>query len=121
MKKPFDITERAFEFAVKIIELASALPQTSAGKIVANQLIRSGTSIGANVEEAVAASSKQDFTHRMNIALREARETDYWLRVISATKMLTPTVLDPVLKEIDEIKRILGAIVSSARGKRKKL
>lgn len=119
MNKPQDIRERTLEFAVKVITLAEQLPKTNAGNVLAKQLIRSGTSIGANVEEATAASSKEDFTYKMNIALREARETHYWLRIIKETKMISSAQIDSLLQEAEEIKKILGAIVSKARGRRK--
>jgi len=70
--KQQDIRQRTFDFAVRIVRLAEHLPNTRAAAVIAKQLVRAGTSIGANVEEAVAASSKNDFTYKMNIALREA-------------------------------------------------
>lgn len=117
--KPEDIKERTFRFALTIISLVESLPNTISAKTIGKQLIRSGTSVGANVEEAVAAHSKEDFIYRMNVALREARETLYWLKLLDAAKVLQKPALTTVLHEADEITRILGAIVSSARGKRK--
>lgn len=87
--------------------------------MVSKQLVRSATSIGANVEEAVAASSKEDFVYKMNIALREARETNYWLRIIQRTQTDIADTLNKLLQESEEIMKILGAIVSKMRGKRK--
>ena len=117
--KPEDIKDRTFEFALAIVSLVESLPNTISAKTIGKQLIRSGTSIGANVEEATAAHSKDDFVYRMNVALREARETLYWLRLLDASRILEKRPLTDVLQEADEIARILGAIVSSARGKRK--
>jgi four helix bundle protein len=117
--KPEDIKDRTFEFALAIVSLVESLPNTISAKTIGKQLIRSGTSIGANVEEATAAHSKDDFVYRMNVALREARETLYWLRLLDASRTLEKRPLTDVLQEADEIARILGAIVSSARGKRK--
>ncbi|MBF8294457.1 MAG: CHP02436-containing protein [Bacteroidetes bacterium] len=117
--KPEDIKDRTFRFALTIISLVEALPNTISAKTIGKQLIRSGTSVGANVEEATAAHSKQDFIYRMNVALREARETLYWLKLLDASRALETRPLTDVLHEADEITRILGAIVSSARGKRK--
>ena len=117
--QPEDIKVRTFRFALQIIALVEQLPNTISAKTIGKQLIRSGTSIGANVEEATAAHSKSDFVYRMNISLREARETLFWLRLLEASKILTSAALADTLKEADEITRILGAIVSSARGKRK--
>ena len=118
--KPEAIKERAFRFALMIISLVESLPDTISAKTIGKQLIRSGTSIGANVEEATAAHTKNDFIYRMGVALREARETFYWLRLLDASRVLEQRPLANVLQESDEITRILGAIVSSARGKRKK-
>ncbi|MCX6143474.1 MAG: four helix bundle protein [Ignavibacteriales bacterium] len=117
--QPEDIKARTFRFALQIIALVEKLPNTISATTIGKQLIRSGTSIGANVEEATAAHSKSDFVYRMNISLREARETLYWLRLLDASNILPPTNLAGALKEADELARILGAIVSSARGKRK--
>jgi four helix bundle protein len=117
--KPEDIKDRTFQFALAIVSLVESLPNTISAKTIGKQLIRSGTSIGANVEEATAAHSKDDFIYRMNVALREARETLYWLRLLDASRILEKRPLTDVLQEADEIARILGAIASSARGKRK--
>ena len=117
--QPEDIRARTFRFALQIIALVEKLPNTISATTIGKQLIRSGTSIGANVEEATAAHSKSDFVYRMNISLREARETLFWLRLLEASNILPSAQLAGTLKESDEITRILGAIVSSARGKRK--
>ena len=117
--KPEDIKDRTFRFALTIISLVEALPNTTSAKTIGKQIIRSGTSIGANVEEATAAHSKADFIYRMNMALREARETLYWLRLLEASQISETKIAAEILQEADEITRILGAIVSSARGKRK--
>jgi len=118
--QPEDIRTRTFRFALQIIALVEKLPNTVSATTIGKQLIRSGTSIGANVEEATAAHSKSDFVYRMNISLREARETLFWLRLLDASKTLQSAQVADAIKEADEITRILGAIVSSARGKRKK-
>ncbi len=114
--KPEDIKDRTFRFALSIISAAETLPDTKSATAIAKQLVRAGTSIGANVEEAVAAHSREDFIYRMNIALREARETNYWLRIIKACQWLSPQTIDPALDESEQIAKILGAIVSKARG-----
>ena len=117
---PEDIKERTFNFGLRVITLSNHLPETRAGKALGNQVLRSGTSIGANVEESVAAYSKEDFTFKMSIALKEARETHYWVRLLRSSKMVKPNRLDEILAESEEIKKILGAIVSKLRGKSKK-
>jgi four helix bundle protein len=110
---PRDIGERTFGFAAAIVKFCYSLErESSTHKMLARQLLRSGTSIGANVEEAQAAQSKADFVHKMAIALKEARETSYWLRLMSETLNVRNADL---LREVEELKRILGAIIVSAR------
>jgi four helix bundle protein len=82
---------------------------------LSNQVLRSGTSIGANVEEAQAAESKADFIHKYNIALKEARETKYWLKLLSASNMVGNRDLGTLIKESDEICRIIAQIMINAR------
>ena len=115
-----DIVVRTFNFGVQIIKLAEHIPMSQAGKVIARQVLRSGTSVGANVEEAESAYTKDVFTYKMNIALSEARETYYWLRLLKCSDLLTSHGLDVIIDEADQIRKILGAIVSSSRGKSKK-
>ena len=115
-EKPFDIKERTFEFGVRIVRLVNTLPRTIAGGKVAGQLVKSGTSIGANVEEADGAESKRDFVHKMSIARKEARETRYWLRIVRATELSkNAQEISYLLQESDELVRILSAIIKSAK------
>lgn len=117
---PEDIRERTFRFALEIINLSEQLPVTRSANILAKQLIRSGISIGANAQEALAAQSKADFIYKNSIALREARETHYWLRLIRGAKLAAGTNFDTLYDEADQIMRIFGAIVTKSRGKSKK-
>jgi len=107
-----DIRERSFAFSIKIVELYRYLTNTKKEYILSKQVLRSGTSIGANVEEATAGSSKKDFTAKMNIALKEARETNYWLRLLKATGYIDKT---DIIDESISIMNILGAIVKTSR------
>ena len=85
---------------------------------VANQLLRSGTSVGANTEEAQAGQSKADFIAKMSIAGKESRETLYWLRLLKATNLVDEDMIIEIIKESDELVRILTTIVkSSQKGK----
>lgn len=77
-----ELLNRLFKFSIEIIKLASNLPKTPAGYAIASQVIRSGTSIGANCEEAQDSVSRKEFLNKINISLKEARETEYWLRII---------------------------------------
>ena len=83
--------------------------------MLAKQLLRSATSIGANVEEAQAGQSRLDFISKMAIALKEARETNYWLRLLEASELLPKEKLAELLKESEEIKKIIGAIIVSSK------
>src|SRR3989344_6570042 len=110
-----NITSRSTRFAVSIIKLANLLPRTPAGFAIASQIVRSGTSIGANIQEAQSASSKKDFIHCMIISLKEARETFYWLLIIEKSHLITANKLTFLLKEIDEIIRILVTIIKKSK------
>lgn len=90
-EKSRDIRKRSFNFAVRIVKLCQVLEERSgSGQILGKQLLRSGTSIGANLEEAQAGQSQADFIHKNAIALKEARETVYWLRLLAATAIIPP-------------------------------
>lgn len=114
-----DIKERTFNFGLRIINVSQHLPNTKAGDVIGRQVLRSGTSVGANVEEATAACSTNDFAYKMNIALKEARETHYWLRLLAGSKVVGREQLTDVIDEADEIKKVLGSIVSKMRAKSK--
>lgn len=113
--KDNDLLQRFFDFAVRVIKLSRDLSNTTEMKVVKNQLIRAVTSIGANYEEAQAGSSKSDFINKVNISLKEARETNYWLRLIKEVEN-TNLEIEEIIQESKEIKNILGAIVKKARG-----
>ena len=107
-----DIRSRTFEFSVQIIELYKFLQNEKKEYVLGKQLLRSGTSIGANVEEATAAQSKKDFIAKMSIALKEARETNYWLRLLKRTGFIKK---DDLINESSELMNILGAIIRTSR------
>ena len=95
-----DITERTFNFALRVLKLCQVLDQTpGVSRTISNQLLRSGTSIGANVEEAQAAQSKPDFISKISIACKEARETLYWLRILLGSDIITHSKLNPLKTE----------------------
>jgi four helix bundle protein len=110
-----DIVERTFRFAVRIVKLANALPRTTAGAVVARQVMRAGSSVGANVEEAQAASSSKEFSRRMEVAQAEAREALYWLRLIAESELIAKGRLVQLIGEADELVRILTTIARRAR------
>jgi len=108
-----NIRERTFRFGVRIVKIVNRLPRTTAGFALGNQVIRSGTGIGANIEEADAAESKDDFIHKMKIALKEAQETRYWLRTIIESEMLVDDETKKLLAESDELVRIIHTIIKN--------
>ena len=111
---PYDIRERTFLFATRIVRLVSSLPRSVAARELRRQLLRSGTSIGANVEEADAGESKRDFVHKMSIARNEARETRYWLRLLQVACNDAKEIPE-LLDEGDQLVRILSTIIRNAR------
>lgn len=113
-EKREDIRERSFKFAIRVISLCRSLPMDNVNRILANQVIRSSTSIGANLEEARGARTKAEFTNCTNIAKREARETHYWLKIIhesSIQKMKNRT--EEIIQEANEIVSILTSSVKT--------
>lgn len=109
------IEDRTYQFALRVIRMTGALPDDYASQAIGRQVLRSGTSIGANVEEAIGASSKRDFANKMAIATKEARETHYWLRLIKDSQLIPAERIEPLIQEALEIKKILSKTVSTAR------
>jgi four helix bundle protein len=114
-KKPRDIQKRTFDFAKRIVLFVNRLPRTVAGIELGKQLLRSSTSVGANVREADAAETHKDFVHKITIAEKEAKETLYWLESLSETVVPNDPELIFLLDEADQLGRNLYAI-----GQRKK-
>jgi four helix bundle protein len=111
---PFDIKQRTFLFGVRVVRLVGTLPRTVAGIEVGRQLIRAGTSVGSNMEEADGAISKKDFIKHAKIARKEARESRFWLRIMTAADLLHDPEVHSLTQEADELVRILSGIISSA-------
>mgnify|MGYP001574641510 FL=1 len=103
------IKEKSFAFALKIIKLCQQL-QDQHEYVISKQLLRSGTSIGANIEEATAAESRRDFHHKLAIASKEARETSYWLRLLDQSDLAKGVDVMVLLEDVDELIRMLTAI-----------
>ena len=115
-KKPQDIKERTFAFAVEIVRLCQRLGKLSdVYRTIGRQLLRSGTSIGANTEEAQAGQSRADFTSKYTIALKEARETIYWLRLLRETGSIKDDSIDSLIQEAGEISKIIGSIIVNTK------
>ena len=115
------VIEKSYSFALSVIQMARVLRKQHDYEI-ASQLVRCGTSIGANVEEAQCGVSRADFAAKMGIASKEARETRYWLRLLRDSQVLSRDQVHPRLKEVEELIRILTAIVkTSQRARTQKL
>ena len=114
--KPFNIQERSFEFACRIVRLHQHLYEHGGtGRALADQILDAGTSIGANLEEADAGQSRRDFISKCGIALKEARETLYWLKLLVACELVSSAKITPLITEANELVAILTTIVKSAR------
>ena len=118
----YPITERSFDFAVKVVELYKNLISDKKEFVLSRQLLRAGTSIGANVAEAQRGQSKPDFISKINIALKEAIETVYWLRLLNRTGYISDAQFKELNSDIEGIVSILTAIgrTASANMKNKK-
>ncbi len=113
MKKPNVIVEKSFDFSLSIIELFKKL-QAEKEFILSKQLLRSGTSIGANINEAISAESKKDFIHKFSISLKEARESEYWLKLLEKSN-LTQIEVRHQLNEVQQIIKILSSIILTSK------
>ena len=108
------IEEKALDFAVRIVNLYKYLTNTKSEYVMSKQLLRSGTSIGANVAEGERGQTKPDFTWRMSVALKEANETSYWLTLLHRTEFLSDKEFESLHRDIKEIIAILTAICKTA-------
>jgi len=116
MMKAQDIKKRTFQFSIRIVRLCQTMDASpGVSRTLANQLLRSGTSIGANVEEAHGSQSKADFIAKMYIACKEARETHYWLRLLVATELISANKLEELTDEANQLVAILTSIVKNTR------
>ena len=108
--------DRLIEYAVRIIKLSQALPESKVGKHVASQILKSGTSPAPNHGEAQSAESRSDFVHKLKIALKELRETDIWLKIIVRSELIQPVnSIDSLLLETNELISILFKSIETAK------
>src|SRR6188474_920886 len=112
------LEERLIDFAVRIVRLSSNLPRTSAGRHIAGQILRSGTSPAPNYGEARGAESHADFVHKLGIVLKELNETSIWLRVVERSEILKKELLSGITEENKELCRIFTSSVKTARAKK---
>ncbi len=110
------IVDKSKAFAIRIVRLYQFLCQEKKEYILSKQLLRSGTSIGANVKEAIRGQSKADFISKMSISLKEASETEYWIELLYETDYLTKTQFDSLKEDIVELLKLLTSIIKSSKG-----
>ena len=113
-----DINERCYEFSLNVLALSDTLSNKNSSKIISNQLIRSATSIGANIIEAKSSSSRLEFKKYYQIALRSANETKYWLGLLRDATTADKTEIKSLLIEVEEISKMLGASLLTLKNKK---
>jgi four helix bundle protein len=110
-----ELENRLIDFAVRVISVADALPDTPTGKHISRQLLRSGTSPAPNYAEARGAESNPDFVHKLKIALKELNETNVWLRMVCHSGLMRIEMLEDLIDENQQLCRILNASVTTAK------
>lgn len=119
MQEKDQVKYRAYRFSIRIIKFISQLPHGEVFLIIKSQLIRAATSIGANIIEAQAASSKKDFVKFYHIALKSANETKYWLCILRDATEVEKDRVSVLLEEVNEIANILGASILTMKGRKR--
>ena len=111
------VRDKSYAFAVRIVRLYQHLSEYKRERVLSRQLLRSGTSVGANIEEAIGAQSRADFSSKLAIAYKEARETSYWLRLMRDTGYLTESEFNSIGADAEELCRIIGAIQKTTKAR----
>ncbi len=114
-EKARELSERLLDYGVEIVKLTIKIGKTTTGKVIANQLIRSGTSVGANYEEACGAQSRADFIHKLQIVLKEIRESLYWLRLIQKSAISNEQGLSKLVEETKQLSNIIAKSIITAK------
>lgn len=109
------VKEKSFDFAIRIVKLYKYLMEEKKEFVLSKQILRSGTSVGANINEAQQAQSKKDFLMKMNIALKECTETKYWIELLSAIDYINQEQKDSIIKDCVELEKLLTSIVKTTR------
>lgn len=115
MKSDNVVQNKSYDFALRIVKVYRYLSQEKKEFVLSKQLLRSGTSVGANIEEAIGGQSKADFFAKLTIAYKEARESKYWIRLLRDSDYLTIEQSDNLLKDVEELLKIIGSIQKSIR------
>lgn len=115
MKEPNIILEKSKSFAIRIVKFANYLYNTKHENVLSKQILRSGTSIGANIHESRNAQSTEDFVHKLSIALKEADETSYWLEIMRGADIIDTNMFNSLYSDLNEIISLLTSIVKSTK------
>ena len=116
---PEIVSDRLLDYAARIVKVVDALPKTPVGRRIGDELLRSGTSVGAHYEEAQGGESHADFVHKLQVAVKELRESNYWLRLLLRTGTLPASRLTSILEESNQLRAMLSKAVATAKGKSK--
>ena len=109
------VKDKSYKFAVRIVKACQYLVKEKKEYVLSRQLLKSGTSIGANIEEAIGGQSRRDFFAKLTISYKEARETRYWIRLLRDTEYFDITTADSLLKDINELLKILSRILKTMK------
>jgi four helix bundle protein len=115
MKKTNAVQDKSYAFALRVINLYRHLTTNQKEYVLSKQILRSGTSIGANIEEALGAHTKKDFLAKLSIANKEARETRYWLRLLNDSRYIEKSAFESIFNDCEEVLKIIGAISKSTK------
>lgn len=110
-----ELRERLYRFALRIVKFVQSLPRNWVALEIGKQLLRSGTSVDANYEEACGSFSKQEFVYKLSVSFREAKESNYWLRLLRDSGIVTGGEINYLIQESQEIRNILGTGVKTAK------
>jgi four helix bundle protein len=114
-----EVSERLLDYGVLAIRVVESLPRTLVGRRIGDQLLRSSISVRANYEEAQGAESREDFVHKLQIALKEVRESNYWLRLLAKAEIVPNNRLSRILDESNQLRAMLSKAVATTKGKAK--
>ncbi len=106
---------KALDFSVRIVKLCRYLTEEKGEHVLSKQILRSGTSIGANISEALAAESKEDFIHKFHISFKGGNETKYWLLLLHRTDLITDREFESLVRDCQELRKLMGAIIRTAK------
>ena len=110
-----DLPDRLLDYGARVVKFVESLPNSIAGRRIGDQLLRSGTAVGANYEEAQAGESRNDFIHKLQVALKELRESHYWLRLLVKANVVKEESLENLINEATQLRAILSKAVVTAK------